>query len=136
MNRLVLVGLLALAACATQVPGPAFTGSVVSVVSAKSYDSHRNVASEVTSSFSPTDRQIVLGVTLQGYPAGSRCEFVRYLNGKYLDHGSVPVKKPTANTVFFTWTLTKPGVSHLPGPYRIKVFVNGRYARELTYFVG
>ena len=96
MNKFLLVGLLALGGCATQVPGPAFSGSVVAVVSAKSYDPRRNVASDVTSNFSPTDRQIVVGVTLEGYPAGARCEFVRYLNGKYLDHGSVPVKKPTA----------------------------------------
>ena len=136
MSKVWLVLTLVLVGCASEVPAPVSSGLVVAVFCAKTYDPQKNQASEETWSFSTTDQQIVLGVTLRGYSAGSRCEIVRYLNGKYLDHGSVAVKKPASNTVFFTWTLAKPGVSHLPGPYRVKVFVNGRYAKEVAYTVG
>jgi len=135
MSKLFLPLLVLLVGCASDLPAPTPTGSVVSVVCARAYDPLKNLASDLTWSFSPVDRQIVLGVTLMGFGPGSRCEIVRYLNGKYLDHGSVPVKKPLATTVYFTWTL-KPGVLHLPGPYRVKVFVNGRYAKEIAYTVG
>lgn len=136
MNRLGWLGLLLLVGCASGIPAPVATGTVVSVVCARVYDPQSNRAQQETWVFTPNDPQIVLGVTLAGYPAGSRCEIVRYWNGKYLDHGSVVVKKPVASTVFFTWTLAKPDTSHLPGPYQVKVFVNGRYAREVAYTVG
>ena len=128
--------MLALLGCESALPYPLSTGSVVSVVCARTYDPQKDRATDLTWNFLATDRQIVLGVTLKDYPEGSRCEIVRYLNGKYLDHGSVPVKKPISNTVFFTWTLAKPGVSHLPGPYKVKVFINGRYTKEVNYTVG
>jgi len=131
-----LVLVLGLHGCASGLPSPRSTGSVVSVVCARTYDPLKDKATDLTWNFLASDRQIVLGVTLKGYPEGSRCEIVRYLNGKYLDHGSVAVKKPAANTIYFTWTLTKPGVGHLPGPYRVKVFVNGRYTKEVAYTVG
>ena len=136
MNSLWGAVLLVLVGCASGLPAPASLGSVVSVLCSRAYDPQKNLAADFTWDFSRLDRQIVLGVTLQGYPPGSRCEVVRYWNGKYLDHGSVAVKKPGAGTVFFTWTLTKPGASHPVGPYRVKVFVNGRYAKEIAYTVG
>ena len=127
--------LLMLGACGST-PSLGTAGTVTSVVCSRSYDPKKDNAIDVNSSFSQSDRQIVLGVTLVGFSSGSRCQIVRYLNGKYLDHGSVSIKKPSLNTIFFLWRLTKPGVLHLPGPYKVKVFVNGRFAKEVDYTVG
>lgn len=135
MSRLAALAFLLLAGCASAPPSVTTAGSVTKVLCAKAYDPKKNLVSGETWTFLDQDELIVLAVALQDYPAGSRCEIVRYLNGKYLDHGSVAVRKPAASTVFFTWSL-KPGARRLPGPYLVKVFVNGRYTRQVAYSIG
>ena len=126
---------LALAGCGS-VPSSVGSGTVISVVCSLSYDSKKDTAIDQNWNFAPSERQIVLGVTLRGYSPGSRCQIVRYLNGKYLDHGTVPIRKLATSTIFYLWRLAKPGMSHLPGPYQVKVFVNGRFTKQIAYTVG
>lgn len=130
-------GVVALAwlSCASAprtLPSP---GAMTQLEVSRSYDPVRRVALDPTDQFSLVDPQIVLSVRLDGYAAGSRCEFVRYWNGKYLDHGTAPLHKPGLSTVFFLWTLRTDRLPRIAGTYLVKVYVNGRYASEVPYVV-
>jgi len=74
-------------------------------------------------------------LTLKNPKVGTKFEYVRYLNGKFLDNGNLTMKKANTNNVSFGWTLKKTGATHLVGTYRVKVYTNGVFEKETTYIV-
>lgn len=110
-------------------------GVVTQAVVAKGIDQKTGEAVGSTLLFSKTDEVIYLVLTLKSPKVGTKFEYTRYLNGKFLDNGSLEMKKATTNNVSFGWTLKKPGAFYLVGDYLIKVYTNGVLEKEINYKV-
>jgi flagellar basal body-associated protein FliL len=87
-----------------------------------------------TSTFAPTDKKIYTVLSLKNAKVGQRLEYVRYLNNKFVDNGSVAVSKDGAQYAGFGFTL-KPGKAHPKGIYRVKVYTDGSYETAANYTV-
>lgn len=110
-------------------------GVIANVVTAKDLDPKTGEGINLTTTFSSADKSIYLVLTLNKPKVGSRYAFTRYLNGKFLDNGSLPVTKSTTNNVSFVWALKKVGATHLVGNYKVKVYTNGVFEKEVSYQV-
>jgi hypothetical protein len=65
--------------------------------------------------------------------ATQRIEYTRYLDGKFIDNGSIPIKDG-AKYASFSYELLA-GKTHAPGTYIVKVYTDGVYERSGTYTV-
>lgn len=84
--------------------------------------------------FSPTEPKIYVAVGLKNAKTTQRIEYTRYLNGKFVDNGSVPVSKEDAKYASFGFVL-KTGKAHPTGTYLVKTYTNGIFERSATYKV-
>ena len=110
-------------------------GIIVSIVTAKGIDPKTGEAVMPTTIFLTTDKSIYAVTTLQNAKIGTRIEYVRYLNNKFLDNRSIKIKKPNTNNTSFVCTLKKPNASHLVGAYKVKLYTNGIFEKEASYTV-
>ena len=108
-------------------------GIVASEVFATSLDA-TGAAVQPVKIFSPTTPAIYTVMNLKGAKANQRLEYTRYLNGKYVDKGSLNVTKadPKHATVSFS---LKPGLTHPKGVYNVKTYSNGVFERSAKYTV-
>ena len=107
----------------------------IQVVTAKGIDLKTGEAVGTTSLFSKTDKTIYVVLTLKNPKVGTKFEYTRNLNGKFLDNGSLEMKNAATNNVSFDWTLKKPGAFHPVGNYLVKVYTNGIFEKEIKYQV-
>ena len=110
-------------------------GIIISVVTARGVDPKTGEAINPTSIFLTTDKSIYAVMTLQNAKIGTRIEYVRYLNNKFLDNRSIKITKPNTNNTSFVWSLKKPGATHLVGNYKVKAYTNGIFEKEIAYAV-
>lgn len=110
-------------------------GVVTQVVASKGIDPKTGEAVGTTSLFSKTDKSIYVVLTLANPKVGTKFEYTRYLNGKFLDNGSLEMKNATTNNVSFLWTLNNPAAFHLVGNYQVKTYTNGVFEKEINYKV-
>ena len=110
-------------------------GIVTQISLAKAIDQKTGLAINPVTSFSKTDPAIYTVVTLNNPPVGTKIEYVRYLNGRLLDNRSTSTTKATDKSVIFDWKLKKPGATHLVGNYRVKIYTNGVFEKEINYTV-
>ncbi len=84
--------------------------------------------------FSTTTPKIYVSVGLSNAKTTQRLEYTRYLNGKFVNNGSIPVTKDSAKYASFAFAL-KPGKTHLKGTYLVKTYTNGIFEKSATYTV-
>lgn len=109
-------------------------GVVLGLLTAASLDTKGNPVAPSTV-FAATDKSIYLSASLASPKVGTKIEYIRYLNGKYLDNGTLKVTKPSVTHVSFLWNLKKAGAKRSVGSYRVKVYTNGIFEKETSYFV-
>ena len=109
-------------------------GFITNVLTASSLDTQGKAVAPATT-FAKTDKNIYLVLTLNKPKIGTKIEYIRYLNGKYLDSGTNKVLKPNVTNTSFIWSLKKSGAIHLMGTYKVKVYTNGIFEREVSYTV-
>lgn len=109
-------------------------GVITNVLTASSLDA-QGKALAPASTFAQADKNIYLSLTLDKPKVGSKIEYIRYLNGKYLDSGADKILKPNVMYTSFIWSLKKPGAMHLVGAYKVKVYTNGIFEKETFYTV-
>ncbi len=107
-------------------------GVVKSEVFAASLDTV-GVPSNPTSKFSATVPNLYVSLSLNNAKASQRVEYTRYLNGKFVDNGSIPVKDG-AKYASFNFAL-KYGQTRPKGTYVVKTYTNGVFERSATYTV-
>lgn len=141
-RRLVIIALLyTIGLCsgsgfAIEQPNSAEAPEIIGpIVMAKSINEKTGDPIDITSEFAENDKDIILVVALSGCKIGTRIEYVRYLNNKFLDHGSIKLRKAQSETVSFIWSLRKKNSSHLKGNYRIKTYLNGKFGKDIFYTV-
>lgn len=87
------------------------------------------------SKFGKKEEEIYMLVNLKNVKEGTKIEYVRYRNGKYLDHRSLEVTKANAGFASFNWKLQTPPGVRPAGNYLIKVYTNGKLETATTYIV-
>ncbi len=110
-------------------------GIVINVVTAKGVDPKTGGAVNPTAIFLSTDKSIYAVIALKNANVGTRIEYVRYLNNKFLDNRSIKITKPNVNNTSFVWTLKNSTATHPAGQYRVKVYTNGIFEKETSYTV-
>ena len=107
---------------------------VTSLVAAAALDAKGGSALPV-SSFSAKDKTIYVVASVSKPQVGTKIEYIRYLNGKYLDSGTQKIAKPNLTHVSFFWSLKKAGATHPLGNYIVNVYTNGIFEKATTYVV-
>ena len=110
-------------------------GVITHVVTSTSIDPKTGAALAPVTTFLPTDKAIYAVVTVNKPPVGTRIEYNRYLNNKYLDRRSVVIVKANTTSVLFDWTLKTQTATRLKGIYRVKFYTNGIFEKELSFTV-
>lgn len=108
-------------------------GIVVGVVTARGIDPKTGEAVEPTTTFLTTDKSIYAVTTLINAKVGTKIEYVRYLNGKFLDNRSITITKPNTNNTSFVWTLKNLTSTHPIGQYEVRVYTNGIFEKKIFY---
>jgi hypothetical protein len=109
-------------------------GIITQVFMSRSIDAKSGAALTPTAIFFTKDKQIHAVLSLNNPPVGTRIEYNRYLNGKYLDRRSISITKANTTKSLFNWDL-KSSKSRLKGEYRIKFYTNGIFEKEISYTV-
>ena len=91
-------------------------------------------AQTVSTAFAPNAPAVYAVATVTTVGQKERIEYVRYLDNKFVDNGSMALSKDGSHTATFGWKL-KPGAVHPAGTYKVKVYANGKFIRESTYTV-
>lgn len=89
----------------------------------------------LTSQFSKNDKEILLVTKLKNPKVGTDIEYVRYLDGKYIDHRSLKIEKVDALYASFSWELKDQFSTHRKGEYKVKLYTNGRAEKIVSYTV-
>ena len=119
----------------TSTPRSKAPGIVTQISLAKAIDQKTGLTINPVTTFSKTDPVIYAVVTLNNPPVGTKIEYVRYLNGRLLDNRSTSTTKATDRSVVFDWKLKKTGATRLVGNYRVKIYSNGVFEKEINYTV-
>lgn len=109
-------------------------GVIRAAITAHGYNPKTGAAIKPDKYFSPKDKQLFLLLNVNKPKIGAHIEYVRYLQGKYLDHRSIKVTQPNWKYAYFDWT-NKPGKEHKKGIYRIRVYSNGILEKKVNYIV-
>lgn len=109
-------------------------GVITSILTASSLDTQGKAVAPATT-FAKTDKNIYLVLTVNKPKIDTKIEYIRYLNGKYLDNGVNKILKPNVTNTSFIWSLKKPGAMYLVGTYKVKVYTNGIFEKETFYTV-
>ena len=91
-------------------------------------------ATAPSTTFTATDGKINVIATLQSPSKGTKIEFVRYRDNKFVDNGSLTITKYGAQYAGFDF-IPKPGKKHPTGIYKVKIYANGVYQVSGTYSV-
>ncbi|GAC1502821.1 MAG: hypothetical protein NVS1B10_07700 [Candidatus Saccharimonadales bacterium] len=108
-------------------------GIIVSEKFSTSIDAS-NAAISPTTKFTSSTPKIYVSLGLKNAKISQKLEYTRYLNGKYVDKGSIPVPKDGAKYASFIFDL-KQGKTHPAGKYIVKTYTNGVYEKSASYKV-
>ncbi len=85
--------------------------------------------------FSLNDRTIYLALDLASAAPGTFIDYIRYLNGRYVDHGNVKITRDATNNITFNWTNLKSLGSIGDGKWKIATYTNGILEKRVSYLV-
>lgn len=110
-------------------------GMIMSAQTTKSLDPKTGQGSNPTSVFSPQVPEIFVAMKVNSPKKGTKFEYVRYLNGKYVDHKSIAMAKDGSQYASFSWRLKNAQAVHPVGDYKVKLYTNGNLEKEISYQV-
>ncbi len=120
---------------ASPLPRSKKPGTIKYVVTSKGIDPKTGQEVNPTNTFSANDKQVYLVMGLNSPQVGTKIEYVRYLNGRYIDHKSMEVTKQGTNYADFDWTVNKSVVFYAPGSYKVKTYTNGIFEKNVLFTV-
>ncbi len=104
------------------------------VVTATAVDPKTSLPVNPKTTFFPQEKQIYLVVLLNTFPKGTNISYVRLLGNRYLDSQLTQANDTSKKAVNFVWKTTK-GTVRIEGTYTVRVFVNGAFAKEVSYII-
>jgi len=109
-------------------------GVVLAALTAHGYNPKTGAAIKPDKYFTTKDTPLYLLMNINKPKIGTRLEYVRYLQGKYLDHKSIKITQPNLKFAYFDWN-NKPGKSHKKGVYRVRLYSNGVLEKKINYVI-
>ncbi len=85
--------------------------------------------------FSPDDKTVYLQLDLQSPPKGTVIDYIRYKDGKYVDHGEVTLDKTDTNYILFNWTISKLIAGARDGNWKVATYTNGILEKRIAYSI-
>lgn len=113
----------------------AVKAQITKAVAATSIDKDGKAINPSDSFNAKTDKSIYVIGTLESVPKTSKIEYVRYLNGKYLDSKIATITKDGLKYYSFVWTSKSSKSEHPVGVYTVKLYLNGDVNEAITYTV-
>ncbi len=109
-------------------------GIIKQVATAKAIDVKTSLPIQPTNKFTTKDKYVYLSLVLNNPTAGTRIDYVRYINGRYLDHKSVKLASPGMKALAFDWA-AKTTANRPVGVYRVRTYTNGILEKRANYTV-
>ncbi len=116
-------------------PSPQPKVMILGATTTKSIDPETGKGGPEVATFSTKDPVIYAVLQVNKSIKGTKFEYVRYYKGKYVDHKSLETTKDGVDYVSFSWKLKTAKSRHLPGDYKIKLYTNGNFEKELSFIV-
>lgn len=108
---------------------------ITQATTAKAVDAKTGKVITPASVFFPNDKTIYLALGLNKPKVGTRIDYLRYFNGRYVDHGSVKIAQPNTSHLAFDWSVTH-GLGNRPdGQYKVATYTNGVLEKRILYTV-
>lgn len=108
---------------------------ITQATTAKAIDINTGKVITAARVFSTNDKTVYLSLDLDNPKIGTRIDYIRYLFGRYVDHGSVKVDKPQTSNLAFSWVVTRPLGSRPDGQYSVVTYSNGILEKRVTYVI-
>lgn len=108
-------------------------GVILGATTTKSVDPKTGKGGVEVVAFSAKDPVIYVVMQVNKPKKGTKFEYVRYFSGKYVDHKSLDTTKDGVDYVSFKWGLKTVTSKRLAGNYKIKLYTNGNFEKELSY---
>ncbi len=83
--------------------------------------------------FSPDDKTVYLELDLLTAPKGTAVDYIRYKEGRYVDHGEVVTQREDTKNILFNWTITKIIGNSRDGKWKIATYANGILSKRISY---
>jgi len=83
--------------------------------------------------FTLNDNTVYLELDLQNPPKGTLIDYIRYKEGRYVDHGEITVQRIDTKDVLFNWTINKLLAGVTNGNWKIATYTNGILAKRFLY---
>ena len=112
--------------------GQTAPGKVVTNVEFSTSLNSDGSAANPAHAFTTTQPKIFAVMTLNNPSSGTKLQFIRYRDTKFVDQGSITLPKSGARVASFAFVL-KAGETQQTGTYRVKVYVNGNYTGSAKY---
>jgi ribosomal protein L28 len=110
-------------------------GVILSAKTTKSIDKTSGAGGAAVTAFNSKDPVIYVSLQVNKPVKGTKFEYVRYYKGKYVDHKSLETTKDGVDYVSFSWALKDLTSSHPVGVYKVKLYTNGNFEKELSYTI-
>lgn len=108
---------------------------ILTAKTTKTLDPKSGAGGVAATTFLTKEPVIYLALQVNKPIKGTKFEYVRYFNGKYIDHKSLATTIDKVDYVSFSWKLATVNSKHLVGNYKVKLYTNGNFEKELTYQV-
>lgn len=102
---------------------------------AKAIDVNTGRVITAVSLFTLDDKTVYLALELNSPKVGTSLDYIRYLNGRYVEHGNVQIQNEKTDHLTFNWTNTRPLGSVGDGKWRIATYTNGILEKSVNYVV-
>lgn len=81
------------------------------------------------------DRTVYLELDLQNIKKGLVIDYIRYKEGRFVDHGEIILTNDNIQTVLFNWTINSSIVKLTEGNWKVATYTNGVLANRILYSV-
>lgn len=108
---------------------------IVTATTAKAIDIKTGKVITAARVFTLNDRIVYLALDLDSAKSGTNIDYIRYLNGKYVDHGNAKLSKDATDNINFSWTNNRSLGGVLDGKWKIATYTNGILEKRVNYVV-
>ena len=110
-------------------------GVIIRATTAKAIDVKTGKVITAARVFTLGDKTIYLALDLNSAKNGTSIDYIRYLNGRYIDHGNVKIAIDATNNITFNWTNVRPLGSVGDGKWKVATYTNGILEKRVSYLV-
>ncbi len=108
-------------------------GVINKALTGKAIDVNTGKIVQAARIFSSNDKTVYLELDLNKPLKGTIIDYMRYKEGRYVDHGEVVLAKADINNLLFNWTINQLLTGLRDGKWKIATYTNGILAKRINY---